>query len=380
MLLIETLRGRERALGGEAVAVVGLALERREVVEHRRFLALLLLLELRDRPRLAAARRDDRRGLLLGADARAFGVSGAAGRRLVVAEISALAGGCLALERPRGEGRVDQPVGLGLEGLDLLLAARDDRERRRLHAPERDGTVEGAAQPDRGRAGCVHTDDPVGLRARACGLLEALELRGGAQRLERAFHRCVRHRVQPQPFDGLFAFGLLEQVGEDQLALAARVAGVDDLFDVLAAELFGHDRHLLARALIAHDEFEALGHDRQIAHPPALEFGVVGFRFGQLDEVPDRPGHHVIGSLEEALPLLEGARAARAPGPAPRRASRRLGASWTWRQRSGWCLRGFAGANRARDRNAVTRRPEHADCFPRRPACRASQSGSQARG
>ena len=221
-----------------------------------------------------------------------------------MSDVDALSGR-LAIQWPSGEGSVDQPVGLGDECLDLLLAARDDRQRRRLHAPERDGAVEGAAQADGRRAGGVHADDPVGLRARAGGLLEALELLGRAQLPERLLHRRVGHRFQPQPFDRLLAFGLLVQVGEDQLALAPGVAGVDRLVDVLTAELFGDDRHLLARALVAHLEFETLRDDRQIGHPPALEFCVVRFRFGQLDEVPDRPRDHVLGSLEVALLLLE---------------------------------------------------------------------------
>ena len=180
-----------------------------------------------------------------------------------------------------------------------------DRERGGLYASERDGTVEGAAQADRGCASGVHADNPIGLRARSCGLLQALELLRRPQRRQRAPHRCARHRVQPQAFDGLLAFRLLVQIREDQLALATGVAGVDDLVDVLAAELLGNDRHLLARALVADLELEALGHDRQIGHPPALVLGVVRFRFGELDEVPDRPRDHVFGALKEALAFLE---------------------------------------------------------------------------
>ena len=79
VLLVQSLRGCQRAFGGEAEAVVGLALQRRQVVEHRRFLALLFLLELGDRPWPALARRDDRPRLLLGADTRALGRSGTRG-------------------------------------------------------------------------------------------------------------------------------------------------------------------------------------------------------------------------------------------------------------------------------------------------------------
>ncbi len=161
-----------------------------------------------------------------------------------------------------------------------------DRQRGRLHAPQRDGPVEAAAQPDGGGAGRVHADDPVGLRARAGGLLEALELRGRLERSERVLHGGVGHRVQPQPLDGLLALRLLVGVGEDQLSLAAGVAGVDDLLDVLACHQPRDHRHLLARALVADHELEVVRDDRQVGHAPALVFGVVGVRLGELDQVP----------------------------------------------------------------------------------------------
>ena len=60
VLLVQPLRGRERPARREAVAVVGLALKRGQVVEHRRFLALLFLLQLGDGARAALAGLDDR--------------------------------------------------------------------------------------------------------------------------------------------------------------------------------------------------------------------------------------------------------------------------------------------------------------------------------
>ena len=66
MLLVEALGGGQRAAGGEAEARVGLALERREVVEERRALLLGRLLELGDLAGLVAHGGDDRVGLLGG--------------------------------------------------------------------------------------------------------------------------------------------------------------------------------------------------------------------------------------------------------------------------------------------------------------------------
>ena len=192
-----------------------MALERGEVVEELRRLALLLLLELRDlaglagrRPRRSSWPRPPRSACRRGS-----------GR------VEALAG--------RREARLDEPVGLGLEGADLLLAAGDERERRRLDAAERDGAVEGGAQPDRRRARRVHADQPVGLGARARRLLERRISSPVAQVLEGLGDRRLRHRVEPQPLDRLLHAGGLVDVGEDQLALAPGVAGVDDQLDVV---------------------------------------------------------------------------------------------------------------------------------------------------
>jgi hypothetical protein len=204
------------------------------------------------------------------------------------------------------EGGVDEPVRLGREGGDLLLAAGEDGQRRRLDPAERDGAVERRAQADRRRAGGVHADDPVGLRARPGRLLERLELGGVAQVGERGVHRLLGHGLQPQPLDRLRRARLLVEVGEDELALATGVAGVDDELHVVALELPGDDRHLLLGALVAHDELEAVRHDRQIGHPPLLVLDVVLVGLGELHEMADRPRDDVLGTLQAALLLLEG--------------------------------------------------------------------------
>ena len=65
-----------------------------------------------------------------------------------------------------------------------------------------------------------------------------VELLAGAQRPERLLHRrAASSSSATAACTGFLRFGLLVQVGEDQLALAPGVAGVHDLVDVLAAEL-----------------------------------------------------------------------------------------------------------------------------------------------
>ena len=222
VLLIQTLCRGKCAPRREAVARIGLALQRREVVQHRRTLALLLLVELGDRPLPALTGRDDRKRLLLGGQARLR--TGMKASCVDARTFSSTLAGCVvcapvaplriallisAGSDSRVEARVHQPIGLGHERLDLLLATRDDRKRRRLHAPKRNGPVEGRFEADRGSAGGVHADDPVGLRARARGLLEQRIVLGRPQRFEGALHRGRGHRVQPQTLHRLLRFGLL---------------------------------------------------------------------------------------------------------------------------------------------------------------------------
>ena len=175
VLLVEPLRRRQRPPRREPEARVGLALQRRQVVQQRRLLAALGLLELRDRRRARRGRRPR---------------SPSPPRRWPAAAATPRGSGPrTCARRPAAKTRVDQPVRLRHERPDLLLAARDDRQRRRLHAPQGHGAVERAAQPDRRRPRRVHAHDPVRLRARPRGLLEQLELRRRPQRAERGLDR-----------------------------------------------------------------------------------------------------------------------------------------------------------------------------------------------
>ena len=213
VLLVEALRGRQRAARREAEQRVGVALERGQVVEELRLLALLLLLELRD---LAGPGRSSASTIAL-----RLVLGGQPLAAQVAAGVEALAGG--------GEARLDEPVGLGHEGADLLLAARDQRQRRRLHAAERDRAVERRAQPDRRGAGGVHAHDPVGLGARARRPPRAASSPrpGAAARRPRSIAFLVIDDSHSR-CTGFVHRGDLVQVGEDQLALAPGVAGVDD--------------------------------------------------------------------------------------------------------------------------------------------------------
>src|SRR5262249_49140084 len=93
------------------------------------------------------------------------------------------------------------------------------------------------------------------------------------------------------------AAGELQDVAEDEFALAAGVGGADDLLG--RAEQPLDDGELLPGALVLDElESEALGHDGQRLQGPALEGRVVVLRLLQGDEVAEGPGHLVALALE----------------------------------------------------------------------------------
>jgi len=103
VLLIQALGRGQGAPGREAKASVGVALQRGQVIEQGRALALLLLVELDDLARLVATRLHDRQRLCLGGDT-------GLGPRVITAVVLALGVGRLALQRTGGEGTADSPA------------------------------------------------------------------------------------------------------------------------------------------------------------------------------------------------------------------------------------------------------------------------------
>ena len=289
LALVERLGRLQRPPRREAEAAVRVALEGREVVEERRALGLLLALDRLDLAVLAGDPCDD-----------------------VVRAPGLLDPGLVALE-PQAvirwlERCANEPVRLRYESLDLALALHDHRERRRLDASERDDAADPSAAADRRRPGRVHADEPVGLGTRTRRCLERGELVARPQPLEALLDRLLRHRGDPEPVDRLLRAGRLVDVGEDELALAACVAGVDDAIDVGASEELADRGELLLRLRVARLELEGLGDDGQVGHAPLLQPLVVVLGLGELHEVADGPGDDVLLRLEVRLVLLEAAR------------------------------------------------------------------------
>jgi hypothetical protein len=127
----------------------------------------------------------------------------------------------------------------------------------------------------------------------------------GSEPLEALLDRGLRHRADPQALDGLVDSRGLVDVGEDQLALAARVARVHDAVDVVALQQLVDHLQLLIRLLVAGAEPELFGDDRQVGHTPLLEALVVVLGVGQLNEVAHREADHGVVRLEVAVVVFK---------------------------------------------------------------------------
>src|SRR5215211_7187485 len=96
-------------------------------------------------------------------------------------------------------------------------------------------------------------------------------------------------RGDPEPKDRLSAPAESVEVGEDELPLSPRVAGVYDLRNTGVPKQSLHHRELLA-GLVVDPHLELLRQDGQGLQPPLLVLLAVGVGRGELRQVPERPG------------------------------------------------------------------------------------------
>ncbi len=163
------------------------------------------------------------------------------------------------------------------------------------------------------RARAVDADEPVRLRAADGGVGERAHRRVGAERTERVADRGGRHRLQPQPLDRLRGLRVLDDVAEDELAFATRVARVDELRHVLAPDQL--QEHVeTARVLLDRVQRELRRNGRQVRERPLAALHLLLFRHADLEQMADRGGEHVPVALEVIAVAREAAERARDVG------------------------------------------------------------------
>ena len=128
---------------------------------------------------------------------------------------------------------------------DLFFALHHHGQRGRLHAAhggQKKAAI--AAVESRHGARAVDAHQPIGLATAAGGVGQALHLRVAAQVVKTVADGLRRHALQPQALHGfgrvLAVKRVLRDQAKNQLALASRVAGVDERAHVLAARLLHH--------------------------------------------------------------------------------------------------------------------------------------------
>ena len=111
------------------------------------------------------------------------------------------------------------------------------------------------------------------------------------------------HGGNPEPQDGLIAARQIIDEAEDELALAPRVAGVDDLGNVGAAhEAF--ERFKLPGALFNDLVLPGPWDDGQVLLPPSGVAHIVTLRRGQFHQMSGAPAHQDVRPLQIAGLLL----------------------------------------------------------------------------
>ena len=289
-------------------AAVGLALQRREVVEQRGALCRRLRL-LGHRAGLAGALRGDRVRLRLVPQALGAGVGVVLGLRpLLVEPASGVLAGAGA------ERAEDFPIAARAEGADLLFPLDHDGERRRLHAADRRQLKPAGLRVERRhRARAVDPDEPIGLGAADGGVGERAHLRVGAQLVEPLANRGGRHGLQPEAPDRLRRFRELHDVAEDELAFAAGVAGVDQIADVLALDE-AQQRFQPVFVLLDRLQREFRRDRRQVPEGPFAALDLLFLGHADLEQMPDRRRQHVVGAFEVVVVAREAAQRARDVG------------------------------------------------------------------
>src|SRR5205807_2222679 len=159
---------------------------------------------------------------------------------------------------------------------------------------------------------------------------------------KRLLDRLLGHRAEPEALDRLVDARGLVRVGEDQLALAPGVAGVDDAVDVLTPHELVHGRELLLGGLVARDRLELVRQDRRR--------GAAGAGAGRRGGAP--AGYFAAGRPPSRRPASWSACPPSCPSGAPRSRTcppQRCCPSWSGRSRS---CRSFSSSWRGRSRCA----------------------------
>ena len=300
--LVQRLGDLQGACRGESEATVGLTLERGEVEQRgRELVAGLALLGHNARFALAAFLDGGRLG----------GIPNTVGPQGFVGVFAGRLGEALIepaahiLTRLAPEGRMKFPIVARHELADLFLTLHQDGQRGGLH-PTDGGLVEAASLGIEGghHTGAVDADQPIGFGTAGGRCRQGLHFLVGTQSVETVADRGRCHGLQPQTSDRLPGLGVLGDVAEDEFALTAGVAGIDQCIDILALDelLQGLE---LGLGFLAGLEVEVRRNDRQSVETPLALFGLEGLRSADFEQVTDGRGDDGVVPFEVVIDPFE---------------------------------------------------------------------------
>ena len=188
---------------------------------------------------------------------------------------------------------------LRLERGDLRLPLDHQRQRGGDHA----ANVQSAAIEQGEQPGGVDAHQPVRLGPAEGGLMQPVILPSGAQMGKALPNGLVLHGGNPQPGDGLGAACQGIDRAENQLPLAARVAGIDHLGHVLPPKE-GPQYVKLVPLVLGDGKPPALRQDGQVLLPPLGVGRVIRGGVRQLRQMPHTPAHQPAVSFQIPLPAL----------------------------------------------------------------------------
>ena len=152
----------------------------------------------------------------------------------------------------------------------------------------------------------VDTDQPVSLGAAARGIGQRQHFFIGTQVGETLADRALGHRLQPQATDRLVGFGVLRNVAKNQLALAARVASIDQADNILALDQAVEQLQAVG-GLLDRIQGEMRRNHRQVGERPFATLDLVFFWNSQFEQMANGRREDVVLALEMIAFLGEAA-------------------------------------------------------------------------
>ena len=278
LFLIQGLKVVQRLLSGEAQDAVGISLERCQVIERRGFFRFFFLLHAADHCRRSCA-----------GGFQIFRI------RLVFQLFT----GCREITGVQ----LHRIKKLRLKCLDFRFPLYQQRQRRRHHASD----IQRAVIQHREKPGSVDAHQPVRLASAKRSIIEMVVLAAVAQVCKALADCRILHGRNPEALHGFHAACQQINGAENQLALASRIAGIDDFRHIRTAHQLRQQIQLLF--LIAPDAvLPAFRNDGELFAAPFRIRLVIHFGGSQLRQMAEAPGNEKISSFAITVPALVSAK------------------------------------------------------------------------